>query len=58
MTETPVETTKAKGAVTPEVKKKQTGWGRFFNFLAMGGFMVVLIVVVAIAIGISILVGR
>jgi hypothetical protein len=57
MTETPVETTK-KEAVAPEGKKKKTFWGKFVTFLSMGGFIVILIVGVAIAIGISLLVSR
>jgi len=39
----------------PEVKKKRTFWGAFVNFLMMGGFIVVLIVLVALFIGLSIL---
>jgi hypothetical protein len=38
-----------------EVKKKRTFWEGFMNFLMMGGFILVLIAGVAIAIGISIL---
>ena len=57
MAETPVETTQ-KEAATPEVKKKSTGWGKFVTFLSMGGFLIILIVGAAIAIGISILVSR
>ncbi len=45
-------------AAEPETAKKKKGfWGKFLNFLMMGGFLIVLIVGVLIAIGISILVG-
>jgi hypothetical protein len=36
-------------------KKKRTGWSAFFNFLAAGGFMLIIILGVVIAIAISIL---
>jgi flagellar biogenesis protein FliO len=41
----------------PEPKKKRSGWDRFFTFLSMGGFLLVIIVVVAIVIAISSLIG-
>jgi hypothetical protein len=41
----------------PETKKKKSGWDRFFNFLAMGGFLLILVVGVVIAIAISSLIG-
>ena len=41
----------------PEPKKKKSGWDRFFNFLAMGGFLLVIVVVVVIVIVISSLTG-
>ncbi len=44
----------AVGAST-EVKPKRTFWNVLLNFLMMGGFIVVLIAIVAIAIGVSIL---
>ena len=40
-------------------KKVKTGWAkwgsRFYNFVAMGGFLVIIVVIVVIAIAISIL---
>ena len=41
----------------PEPKKKRSGWGKFFNFLAMGGFLLIIVVVVIIVIVISSLTG-
>jgi len=41
----------------PETKKKKSGWERFFKFLSMGGFLLILFVGVAIAIAISYLIG-
>ena len=40
-----------------ETKKKKSGWARFFTFLSMGGFLLILFVGVAIAIAISYLIG-
>ncbi len=42
-------------AITGEIKKKKTFWGKVGTFMMMGGFIVVLIVIVAIVIGISLL---
>ena len=36
-----------------EIKKKKGFWGKFMTFLMMGGFIVVLIVIVALFIAIS-----
>jgi hypothetical protein len=36
-----------------EVKEKKGFWGAFINFLAMGGFLVILVVGVVIAIVVS-----
>jgi hypothetical protein len=47
---------KNSNAETTTVKKKKTFWQGFLSFLMMGGFLIVLIVGVAIAIGISLLV--
>lgn len=45
-------------AAASEAEKKKKGfWPKFANFLMMGGFLIVLIVGVLIAVGISILVG-
>ncbi len=41
----------------PEPKKKKSGWDKFFNFLAMGGFLLIIFVGVAIFIAISYFVG-
>jgi hypothetical protein len=56
---------KSKTEVTMNVEKaetapakKKTFWQGFLNFLMMGGFLVILIIGVAIAIGISLLVGK
>ena len=39
-----------------EPKETKRGfWNKFYNFLAMGGFLVVLVVIVGIVIAISIL---
>lgn len=38
-----------------EGKKGKGTWGHIYNFLAMGGFLVVLVVIVAIVVIISIL---
>jgi hypothetical protein len=52
--EATIKETKETG--TKAVKTGWAKWGsRFYNFLAMGGFLVVLVVIVAIAIAISIL---
>jgi uncharacterized membrane protein len=45
---------KKEEAPTAEVKKKKTFWGGFVNFLMMGGFLVVLIVGVALMVVISV----
>jgi len=37
----------------PETKKKKSGWGRFLTFLTMGGFILILVVGVILAIVIS-----
>jgi hypothetical protein len=50
-----VEPNKEKDGDITKGKKKRTGWDRFVTFLSMGGFIVILIVGVAIAIGISLL---
>ncbi len=42
-----------KKAVAGEEKKKRTWWDVFVNFLAMGGFLVLLVVGAALAILIS-----
>jgi hypothetical protein len=44
----------APAASTPEIKKKKTFWQGFVNFLMMGGFIVVLIVIVGLFIVFSI----
>jgi len=49
---TPAQETAATEAATPQ--KKKTFWEKFFNFLMMGGFILVLILGVVIAVGISI----
>jgi len=41
----------------PETKKKKSGWARFFTFLSMGGFLLIIFVGAAIAIAISYLIG-
>ena len=41
----------------PETKKKKSGWEKFFTFLTMGGFLLIIFVVVAIVIAISYLTG-
>jgi hypothetical protein len=46
-----------KTEASAEPKKKKTFGQKFLNFLMMGGFLVILILGVAIAIGISLLVG-
>jgi hypothetical protein len=52
--EAPIKETKETS--TKEVKTGWAKWGnRFYNFLAMGGFLVVLVVIVGIVIAISIL---
>jgi hypothetical protein len=39
-----------------ETKEKKRGfWNKFYNFLAMGGFLLVLVLIVAIIIAVSIL---
>ena len=48
------EEKKAEGT-TAEVKKKKGFWDKFLSFLAMGGFMLILILGVAIVIAVSIL---
>ena len=55
--ETAETTTKAEKAtdVTTKPKKKKGFWSAFLNFLAMGGFLLVLIAIVGIAILISVL---
>jgi uncharacterized membrane protein len=40
---------------TAEVKKKSTFWGKFANFLMMGGFLVVLVLGVVLVVAISVL---
>ncbi len=48
--------TEKKETSTKEVKTGWAKWGsRFFNFLAMGGFLVILVVIVGIMVAISIL---
>jgi flagellar biogenesis protein FliO len=41
----------------PETKKKKSGWDRFFTFLSMGGFLLVIFVGAGIVIAISSLIG-
>ncbi len=38
-----------------EGKKKKSFWGKFATFLAMGGWMLILIVIIGIVIAISII---
>jgi hypothetical protein len=48
-----------KGASIQEKNKKRRSWGaRFMNFLAMGGFIIILILAAAIFIFISYLTGK
>ena len=52
--EAPIKETKETS--TKEVKTGWAKWGsRFFNFLAMGGFIVIIVVIIGIWIAISIL---
>ena len=44
-----------KGNASGEGKKGKGTWEHIYNFLAMGGFLVVLVVIVGIVIAISIL---
>ena len=47
-----------KEAITPGKGKKKKGFGgKFLTFLMMGGWLLILIVVLAIVIGISVLTG-
>jgi ABC-type proline/glycine betaine transport system permease subunit len=40
-----------------EKKKKKSGfWSKFYTFLIMGGFLIILVVLVGVAIGISLIV--
>ena len=58
MSEQPVNTPEKKKPeikIGEEIKKGKGFWGKFLSFLMMGGFIVVLILGVAIMIGISIL---
>ena len=41
--------------VDTEPERKKGFWSAFYNFLAMGGFLVVLVAIVAIVIAISVL---
>ncbi len=50
-----VENTEPKAELTPP--KKKTGLQKFLNFLAMGGFLVIIVVGVILAVVISIWVG-
>ena len=56
MEEKNVVTVEEKKTETPTVakKEKKSAWQIFLNFLMMGGFLVILIIGVAIAIAISI----
>ncbi len=40
-------------AISGEMKKKKSFWGKVGTFMMMGGFMIVLIVIVAIVVGVS-----
>jgi hypothetical protein len=44
-----------KGNASGETKKKKGTWELIYNFLAMGGFLIVLVLIVAIVIAVSIL---
>ena len=45
--------------IEPGKEKKKSGFGsKFVTFLSMGGFLVVIIVIAAVAIGISLLTGK
>jgi uncharacterized membrane protein len=46
---------KKEEAGAAEVKKKKTFWDGFLNFLMMGGFLLILVAGVALAVAISIL---
>jgi hypothetical protein len=56
------QTTAKEEAIRTEVatpkEKKKGFWSKFLNFLMMGGFLVILILIVAIAIGISLLTAK
>jgi hypothetical protein len=47
--------TQVTGELKNELKKKKGFWGKFATFLMMGGFIVVLIVIVGIILGVSLL---
>jgi hypothetical protein len=49
------EETKTTNQPTGEVKKKKSGWGKFFTFLAYGGWLVILIVIMGIVIAVTLL---
>jgi hypothetical protein len=51
----PTSSEKAEVDSKDKEKKKRTRWGAFFNFLAAGGFMLIIVAGVVIAIAISIL---
>jgi hypothetical protein len=48
------EGNKVGDTISGEIKKKKTFWGKLGTFMMMGGFMLVLIVIVALVVGISI----
>jgi hypothetical protein len=48
------EPNKIGNTISGEMKKKKTFWGKVGTFMMMGGFMLVLIVIVALVVGISI----
>ncbi len=48
------EVNKVGNTISGEMKKKKTFWGKVGTFMMMGGFMLVLIVIVALVVGISI----
>jgi hypothetical protein len=52
------EENKGLGQETPNIKKNKTFWDKFITFLSMGGFLVILIVIVAIVIAVSTLASR
>lgn len=49
------EETKTEEVTVSEVKKKKSGWGIFLNFLMYGGWLLILLIGVVLAIVISLM---
>jgi hypothetical protein len=58
MSQSTSNSSEVKQLTQSEVKKKKSFWENFYTFLAMGGFILVLMVLAGLALGIGLLVQK